>query len=377
MFNTGANTGFFAILLAVMVEELGIPSPIPTDILIVMAGARGGSWGHFALWFVLISLFSAIGASGLYAAVRRGGRPLVARFGKYIHLGPKALARGEAILARSGWPGIVVGRATPGLRLPTVVACGLLGVPYRRFITAHITGTAVYILAFLFLGRSFGPHVLELINVPRITLHLIGILFLAAGLPLLLIWLASHAQINREEDIPPGRHLTVGAATIAALAGTATFAATWAAGVSLAFLANESPPISAAHWLLRQVIRSRQGAYLLTYVLLVVGAILLGVLFLEIALPLVAKYLHSLRTQSLALTAITFAFCIGLSFLAPTPPDSSRLTLTVIVLLLGSAAYAFTTVHARALSLALLPLGRDRRATRPEYQASASPTTLD
>ena len=68
-----ARHGFIAICIAVIIEELGIPMPIPTDILIVTAGATGGSWERFVVWFLLLSLASATGASGLYAAIRRGG----------------------------------------------------------------------------------------------------------------------------------------------------------------------------------------------------------------------------------------------------------------------------------------------------------------
>lgn len=361
MLRLAAHHSFLAICLAVMIEELGIPSPIPTDILIVTAGAGGGSWARFALWFVLLSLSSAVGASGLYAAVRRGGRPLVERFGRYIHLGPKALARGEALLARSGWFGIVVGRATPGLRLPTVIVCGLLGVPYRRFISAHVTGTAVYILAFLLLGRAFGPRVLNLLHLPRVSVRLIALLLLAVGLPGLLLWLASHAHIGREDDIPAGRHLAIGAAIIAALAGTATFTATWDAGVALADLANEPPPFSAGFRLVRRLLGRPEGAYLLAYALITLAGVVLGALFLEVALPPLARWLRSLRLQSLVLATIAFALCFLLRLLAPTPPGPPRHIPTNLVLLLGSAAYAITTVHARALALALLPSARERR----------------
>ncbi len=139
------------------------------------------------LLFGLLTLSPAIGASGLYAIVRRGGRPLVDRFGRYVHLGPEQLARSEALLARSGWGGIALGRALPGLRYVTVVACGLFRVPYLRFLTAHLAGSSVYIAVFLALGATFGPQILERIHPPAFTLRLLWLLPLAVGLPLLMI----------------------------------------------------------------------------------------------------------------------------------------------------------------------------------------------
>ena len=102
MLGSLAQHSLVAVLLAIIVEELGIPMPIPTDLMIAYVGADR-SPSQLVLLFGLLTLSSAIGASGLYAIVRRGGRPLVDRFGRYVHLGPERLARSEALLARSGW----------------------------------------------------------------------------------------------------------------------------------------------------------------------------------------------------------------------------------------------------------------------------------
>ncbi|CAA9376130.1 MAG: hypothetical protein AVDCRST_MAG93-8833, partial [uncultured Chloroflexia bacterium] len=138
-----AKHSLLVVCLAVMLEEAGVPLPIPTDVMIVFAGAASvRSFSHLVLLFSLLSVASVTGASVLYAIVRRGGRPLVERFGRYVHLGPAQLARGERMLERGGWSAIAVGRAIPGLRYGTVVACGLLNVPYHRFVTAHLVGSS-------------------------------------------------------------------------------------------------------------------------------------------------------------------------------------------------------------------------------------------
>lgn len=177
MFDLIARHGFIVILTAVLVEEFGVPMPIPTDILIILAGIEsGGSLPRLVLWFFALSCASAVGATGLYFVVRKGGRPLVDRFGRYVHLGPEQLVRGEALLERRGWLGIAIGRAIPGLRYVTVIVCGLLKVPYWRFLTAHIVGSSVYIITFLALGSVFGARVIESLHAPsRMLLSLIHI----------------------------------------------------------------------------------------------------------------------------------------------------------------------------------------------------------
>jgi membrane protein DedA with SNARE-associated domain len=68
-----ARHSFVVVLLAVMVEELGIPMPIPTDILIIYTGAVSATSVLQLGWsFVMLSAASAIGTSSLYVIVRRG-----------------------------------------------------------------------------------------------------------------------------------------------------------------------------------------------------------------------------------------------------------------------------------------------------------------
>lgn len=346
--------GFVAICGAIILEELGIPMPIPTDILIVTAGATGGSLQRFLLWFVLISLASAVGATGLYSIIRRGGRPLVDRFGRYVHLGPRTLARGEALLTRGGWWGIACGRAIPGLRLPTVVMCALLGVPYRRFITAHIAGSAVYISVFLILGRLFGYSALERLHLPRVSIRLLGLLVLAIGLPALLAWFAARAHIEREDDIAPGRHLTVSAAILAGLAGTIVFAATWAASFAITNIVGMPPPLMSSYRLVRRIIGQQGGAFLFNYVAIIVTGVSLGVLYLEALLPQLARWLRTLPGQVIGLAVLTFTIAGGLALHAGLP-NRPHAHLTVgATLLYGSLAYATTVVYARALALTLI-----------------------
>ena len=161
--------------------------PIPADIMIVFVGANRSA-SQLVPLFALLATSSAIGASGLCAIIRRGGRPLVNRFGQYVHLGPEQLAHSETLLARGGWGGIALGRAIPGLCYATVVACGLFKVPYLRFVTAHLAGSSVYIAIFLALGAVFGPGILDRIHPPALVIRLLWLLPLAVGLPLLLVW---------------------------------------------------------------------------------------------------------------------------------------------------------------------------------------------
>jgi membrane protein DedA with SNARE-associated domain len=372
-----ARHTFITICLAVLLEELGIPMPIPTDILIIFAGASGtGSLLSLVFWFVALSVMSALGSSGLYLAVRLGGRPLVERFGPYVHLGPAQLARAESLLARGGWFGIAAGRAIPGLRYVTVIACGLLRIRYGRYLTAHLAGSSVYIIVFLALGSTFGPVIVDQIHAPELALRLLWLLVLAVGLPLLLAWfcLRGHAQRSQE----PSRRRVVGALILASFAGTTSLAAAWAGSAMLAELSGTSRPLDMTHmlasWLLGRGMQAAD-AYMLVYSGLLLLCVGVGVGYYEFILPRLAPLGTTLPRQALGLgllggSLVAAVFTTALLFQRVPPLVRWWQTggsLLVLAITVGIFCYTLTTVYGRALGIALLPSlrrPRPRPATR-------------
>ena len=144
-------------------EELGVPSPIPGDVLMMLAGVKARQ-GYYPLWVILLvqELVTVAGTCGLYFFSRRFGRSLVQRYGWLLHLGPENLARAEAAIGRSGGRAIVVGRLLPGLRIATPIAAGVLGVPFLTFLPAISLGAFLYLGFFTLLGALLGPPALAL-----------------------------------------------------------------------------------------------------------------------------------------------------------------------------------------------------------------------
>jgi membrane protein DedA with SNARE-associated domain len=206
------------VVVVIFFEELGVPSPIPGDLLMVFAGVRV-SQGLDRLWMVLLvqEVATVLGASGLYALSRRYGRPLVERYGRFIHLGPESLARAEGRIERYGGWAIVVGRNVPGLRIVTPIAAGVLGMPFRAFLPALASGAFVYILIYTLLGVFVGPAALAFYD--RVSLPISALLSLVALAALLFVM----RQVRRA---PPAftqdRHGALASALVAGvLAGVA------------------------------------------------------------------------------------------------------------------------------------------------------------
>ncbi len=359
MLSSLAKHSFGTILLVVILEEAGIPLPIPSDFLVIIAGTTADrSLPRLVMFFGALTMASGAGASGLYAIVRRGGRPLVERFGRYVHLGPEQLAHAEALLSRSGWGGIAVGRATPGLRYATVIACGLLKVPFPRFLTAALVGSAVYVGAFLALGAIFGPTVLDRIHLPALAVRLLWLLPLAIGLPLLMVWGSSRPA----QSADPTPHRGLGAALFGGFVGAIAFAAVLSATATVAELLGASHPLNIAYafvgWLVGvgPAVHTMSLVLYIGLLLVLVGA---NAAYYVFVLPFLAPRDLSRLRQVLGLELLTLGLfgAIFASTAFVRRADAFDLwwqtgASTVLTgLACGVAVYALTAVYGRAFAI--------------------------
>lgn len=142
-----------AIFSLLTIEEAGIPIPIPGDTLLILAGARHP---HTALYVasILAASTSAVfcGSSILYWIMRRNGRVLMTRYGRFIRLKPAHLERMERWFARRGRIAIILGRLIPGLRMPTTIMAGLSDVPYRVFAPTALLAAVIWSALYFWLG---------------------------------------------------------------------------------------------------------------------------------------------------------------------------------------------------------------------------------
>ena len=178
--------GVLAGFVVILIEETGVPVPVPGDFLMMGIGIHARE-GRVELWQALLvmELATLIGATILYFVSVRAGRELVFRYGRFIHLTPARLERAERWLTRHGAAAIVAGRLTPGLRMATVIASGVFRVPLWRFLPSLALGAFLYILAYTLLGYFIGPPVLRALEGVHLPLGLLGSLM---PLVVLVVW---------------------------------------------------------------------------------------------------------------------------------------------------------------------------------------------
>ena len=141
--------------------------PVGGELTMLLAGAlAAGVFGtppHDPLAEYL--RFAAAGTAGYVAGSlagwwvgRRGGRGLVERHGRRLHLGPERFARAEAWFERHGRAAIFLGRLTPLVRSFISIPAGVLGAPLRPYLLLTTLASALWCFGFAAAGWALGDR---------------------------------------------------------------------------------------------------------------------------------------------------------------------------------------------------------------------------
>ena len=373
-----------AIFLILFLEDLGIPMPIPADVIVVYVGYRLSQHTinpYLAITLMLVAVNLA--ATILFTVARRGGRPLVDRYGHYLHLNARRLERAEAWLDRHGALAIVIGRALPGVRLATVIACGLFKVPYRTFLPAQFAGVLIYLVIFMSIGYVLGPEAAERIHLPAISFRLVVLLIVAVALPIVL-WRLNKDTATDDTGAIQARltpRQRTGAALLAGFAGACELAMIFAIAASFTRLMRRAEVREAALRLARwldadQGPRAVGIAYTLDYLAMLIVMLLAAVVFFQFLMPRLHIGPRKLVRQTLALwifTVLLASVAIALSVLnhVMRRPDNATLWLShsggivLLIIVVGLLGYAYVAVEARRLAI-------DRFSNDPVIAPSAA-----
>jgi membrane protein DedA with SNARE-associated domain len=151
--------GYLGVALIVFVESFGVPAPGETAI--IAGSAYAGSGQHFNIFAVAVVAFFAavIGDSIGYLIGRRGGRPLVHRFGRYVRLTPERFDKVEGFMSRQGPKVVVIARFVEGLRQFNGIVAGITGMPFPRFLAWNALGAALWVGVWSTGGYLAGDHI--------------------------------------------------------------------------------------------------------------------------------------------------------------------------------------------------------------------------
>lgn len=139
----------------ILIEEMGLPLPVPGDVLIAYAGGRTGRPPLEAAAVIgTVALATALGSSVLYLVSRRTGPAILTVMHRFLHLRPERVARMQTWFHKRGAVAIVLGRLIPGLRIPTSIMAGVSGVPYPVFVPSTVVAAVIWSAFYYFAGAA-------------------------------------------------------------------------------------------------------------------------------------------------------------------------------------------------------------------------------
>ncbi|HEX5014613.1 MAG TPA: hypothetical protein VFV72_10710 [Candidatus Limnocylindrales bacterium] len=170
----------------ILIKEIGIPLPVPGDLIIIGTGAYLATnlpAAGVALAAILLAGF--IGASAQFfvfgTALRR---PLL---GALERLGVGAV-RIEKLSDRyraGGTKAVALTRMTPGVRVAVIPAAALAAMSFKVFLPGVVVGNTVFVTAHFGAGYLFGGYareVIERVTDPMIVTLVVLVLLAVGGL---------------------------------------------------------------------------------------------------------------------------------------------------------------------------------------------------
>jgi membrane-associated protein len=187
--------GYWAVALALLCENAGLPVPGETTLLLASFLAYSEHKLHLGWIIVVATCAATLGDNVGYAIGYHGGRPLLDRYQHLFHIPERMLRRGERMLQRYGAPAILFARFIFGLRVFAGPLAGVLRMPWRSFVLFNLLGAAGWVTVVSCAGYLFGRHwPILLRTVRRIDVAIV----ILAALAILFLWRKLASRNQRE-----------------------------------------------------------------------------------------------------------------------------------------------------------------------------------
>ena len=149
--------GYWGVMLLMAIESACIP--LPSEIIMPFAGYLV-STGEFNIFLAATAgaLGCNLGSIVAYEAGKRGGRPFVARWGKYVLVGMDEVDAAERFFTRWGSAAVLVGRLLPVIRTFIAFPAGVARMKLLPFHVYTFVGSWPFCFALAWIGRELGER---------------------------------------------------------------------------------------------------------------------------------------------------------------------------------------------------------------------------
>jgi len=154
-----ANYGYFALFLLIFSQEIGIPNPIPNELVLGYAGYLC-SQGTLKLPLVITAAVSAdfLGTNILYFIFYFFGKQILKRKPKWLPISEKAINRASQRVTKGGLWAIWLGRISPFIRGYTSIIAGILQIKPQKFLPIALISALIWSGVCVSIGKLMGNN---------------------------------------------------------------------------------------------------------------------------------------------------------------------------------------------------------------------------
>jgi membrane protein DedA with SNARE-associated domain len=148
--------GFPAVLGLMTLESACIP--VPSEVIQLFAGYLVSA--HRMSLFAAVSagvLGNVLGSWIAWSVGYWGGRPFIARYGRFVHVTPARMALAERWFEQRGELAVLIGRCVPIVRTFISLPAGVARMPFWRFTLFTVIGCVPWVLGLTLIGVQVGP----------------------------------------------------------------------------------------------------------------------------------------------------------------------------------------------------------------------------
>ncbi len=151
-----AQYGYFAVFGLITFQSLGIP--LPGEAALIAAAIYAQHTDRISILGIVAvaGLASALGSAMGYWIGRRGGYPLLSRYGHHVGLNAARMRLGEYLFSLHGGKIMLFGRFMAVLRVYEAVLAGTYRMSFRRFMIFNVLGAAIWAGAVGYFAYGFG-----------------------------------------------------------------------------------------------------------------------------------------------------------------------------------------------------------------------------
>jgi membrane protein DedA with SNARE-associated domain len=186
--------GYIGVLLAMGIESAMVP--LPSELILPYAGflisdqtqlepLTHGGW-NFWIVVVAATIGNTLGSLVAYAIGAYGGRPFLARYGRYLLIRPHEIVLADEFFAKHGAATVFIGRLLPIVRTFISFPAGVARMPLGRFIAYSTAGAFIWSCLLVYAGTVLGRNWVQIRETLQPFDLLIAVVVIAAVV--LFVW---------------------------------------------------------------------------------------------------------------------------------------------------------------------------------------------